>query len=231
MEKNTNSVKANRILYIVIVAVLCITAIVIGITAAMQRGKKTENNPITTTSPAITTKAPAVTTNLPSSSEDEGADTPTTLPSFVAPTEGTVEKEHDLSVLVYSATMDDMRVHCGIDISTGAGADVLATADGTVSKIYTDPMMGYCIEITHAGDAVSVYKNLAQAHAEGISEGVKVKSGQLISYVGDSAMIESADESHLHYELKIKGVSVDPMEYISEDSRLTSLTQGDIYEG
>lgn len=225
MEKNTNSVRANRILYIVIVAVLCITAVVIGITAAMQRGKNPQNKDdgaVTTTSPVVTTIPPS------SSSGDEGADTPSTLPSFVAPTSGTVAKEHDLSVLVYSATMDDLRVHCGIDISAAAGADVIAAADGEVSAIYTDPMMGYCIELTHAGGAVSIYKNLTQNHAEGISEGVKVKQGQLISFVGDSAMIESADESHLHYELKLNDVHVDPMEYISEESRLASLTQGEL---
>lgn len=228
MEKNTNSVKANRILYIVVVAVLCITAVVIGITAAMQRGKNPANDP-DQTSKVTTTLTPAVTTTAPVSS-DEGANNPTTLPSFVAPAEGTVAKEHDLSVLVYSQTMDDLRVHCGIDIATSEGADVLAAADGEISKIYTDPMMGYAIEITHAGGGVSIYKNLTQNHAEGISVGTKVKAGQLISYVGDSAMIESADESHLHYELTVDGKSVDPMDYISEDSKLASLTQSEVYE-
>ena len=224
MEKNTNSLKANRILYIVVVSVLCITAVVIGITAAMQKGKApakdNENTVVTTTTAAPTTTTAPV----------SDTDTPTTLPSFVSPAEGTVAKEHDLSVLVYSATMNDLRVHCGIDISAAAGADVLAAADGEISAIYNDPMMGYSIEITHAGGATSIYKNLTQNHAEGISEGVKVKSGQVISYVGDSAMIESADEPHLHYELKVNGVSVNPMDYISEDSKLASLTQSEVYE-
>ena len=223
MDKNENSVKANRILYIVIVAVLCVTAIVVGITAASQRGKKpNEDTPVTTeppvTSTAPTTTAPPVT------------DAPNTLPSFIAPTSGKVSKEHDLSVLVYSATMDDLRVHCGIDISANAGDDVLAAADGEIIKIYTDPMMGNCIEISHKGDAVSIYKNLSFEHAEGIEVGTKVEKGEVISYIGDSAMIESAEEPHLHYELTVKGVSVDPMDYISSDSKLASLTGAEIYE-
>lgn len=223
MDKNENSVKANRILYIVIVAVLCVTAIVVGITAASQRGKKpNEDTPVTTeppvTSTAPTTTAPPVT------------DAPNTLPSFIAPTSGKVSKEHDLSVLVYSATMDDLRVHCGIDISANAGDDVLAAADGEITKIYTDPMMGNCIEISHKGDAVSIYKNLSFEHAEGIEVGTKVEKGEVISYIGDSAMIESAEEPHLHYELTVKGVSVDPMDYISSDSKLASLTGAEIYE-
>jgi murein DD-endopeptidase MepM/ murein hydrolase activator NlpD len=57
-----------------------------------------------------------------------------------------------------------------------------------------------------------------------------VEKGQIISYIGDTAMIESADEPHLHYELTIKGVHVDPMEYISTESRLTSLTQSEVFE-
>lgn len=223
MDKNENSVKANRILYIVIVAVLCVTAIVVGITAASQRGKKpNEDTPVTTeppvTSTAPTTTAPPVT------------DAPNTLPSFIAPTSGKVSKEHDLSVLVYSATMDDLRVHCGIDISANAGDDVLAAADGEITKIYTDPMMGNCIEISHKGDAVSIYKNLSFEHAEGIEVGTKVEKGEVISYIGDSAMIESAEEPHLHYELTVKGVSVDPLDYISSDSKLASLTGAEIYE-
>ena len=223
MDKNENSVKANRILYIVIVAVLCVTAIVVGITAASQRGKKpNEDTPVTTeppvTSTAPTTTAPPVT------------DAPNTLPSFIAPTSGKVSKEHDLSVLVYSATMDDLRVHCGIDISANAGDDVLAAADGEIIKIYTDPMMGNCIEISHKGDAVSIYKNLSFEHAEGIEVGTKVEKGEVISYIGDSAMIESAEEPHLHYELTVKGVSVDPLDYISSDSKLASLTGSEIYE-
>jgi murein DD-endopeptidase MepM/ murein hydrolase activator NlpD len=126
--------------------------------------------------------------------------------------------------------MDDLRVHCGIDISANSGDDVLCAADGEISKIYSDPLMGSCIEITHSGGAVSIYKNLSEQHAEGIEVGKKVEKGQIISYIGDTAMIESADEPHLHYELTIKGVHVDPMEYISTESRLTSLTQSEVFE-
>ncbi len=222
MEKNENSIRANRILYIVIVAVLCITAIVIGITAAMQKGK-TPNETPNNTDPALTTKAPVTTSPVVTTAPD-------TLPSFVSPAEGTVAKAHDLSVLVYSVTMDDLRVHCGIDVSANLGDDVLCAADGEISKIYNDPLMGSCIEITHSGGAVSIYKNLAEQHAEGIEVGKKVEKGQVISYIGDTAMIESADEPHLHYELTVKGVSVDPMEYISPESKLTSLTQSEVFE-
>lgn len=224
MEKNENTLKANRILYIVIVAVLCITALVIGITAAMQKDKKPSEPPSVTTGPAVTTATPSTTAPPPVT------DSPNTLPSFVAPAAGEVAKGHDLSVLVYSATMDDLRVHAGIDICANIGDDVLAAADGEITKIYTDPMMGCCIEIAHAGDAVSVYKNLSIENADGISVGEKVKKGQVISYIGDTAMIEWADEPHLHYELLIKGVGVDPMDYISEESKLASLTQGEFFE-
>ena len=58
-----------------------------------------------------------------------------------------------------------------------------------------------------------------------------MKQGQLISFVGDSAMIESADESHLHYELKLNDVHVDPMEYISEESRQMIVLPEGVAEG
>ena len=43
----------------------------------------------------------------------------------------------------------------GIDISTLEGADVRAAADGSVAKIWEDPMMGYCVALSHAGECTT----------------------------------------------------------------------------
>ena len=114
--------------------------------------------------------------------------------------------------------MNDYRVHLGIDIQTEKNAPVYAAADGTVSKIWVDTLMGYCIAIKHSGNCVTVYKNLAATLPEGIAEGTSVRSGQLIATVGNSAMVEVADEDHLHFEMTVADLAVDPLKYFDEDT-------------
>ena len=77
---------------------------------------------------------------------------------------------------------------------------------------------------------MTIYRNLSATLPEGIREGATVIAGQVIGAVGDTAMIESADEPHLHCEMTVKGESVDPLDYISEESRNASLTVDGSYE-
>ena len=90
-------------------------------------------------------------------------------------------------------------------------------------------MMGWCIALTHAGDCVTVYKNLAKDMAEGLEVGSTVLQGQLLGQVGDSALLEIAEESHLHMEMTVGGLQVDPLDYFSK-SVLNTLTEDEIYE-
>ena len=137
------------------------------------------------------------------------------LPSFILPVSGALSKKHDSELQVYSTTMNDYRVHLGIDVLAPEGEPVCAVADGTVAQIWEDVRMGQCIAIQHAGDAVSVYKNVSAELPEGIIEGAKVKAGQQIATVGATAMVEIADEPHLHFEVSVGGILEDPLEHFS----------------
>ena len=143
------------------------------------------------------------------------------LPSFALPVSGTLTNKHDPELQVFSPTMQDYRVHLGIDIQTDENAPVYAAADGTVSKIWVDTLMGYCMAIKHSGNCVTIYKNLSATLPQGIAEGVAVRSGQLIASVGNSAMVEIADEAHLHFEMTVADLAVDPLEYFDEESLKT----------
>jgi murein DD-endopeptidase MepM/ murein hydrolase activator NlpD len=112
--------------------------------------------------------------------------------------------------------MADYRVHLGVDMATAPEAPVYAAADGKVEKIWEDSMMGTCVALTHKDETVSIYKNLAKELAEGITAGAAVKQGQQLGIVGDTAVVEMADEPHLHFEVTAKGLSVDPLDYFSE---------------
>ena len=135
---------------------------------------------------------------------------------------GEVVKGHSIDTPVFSDTLQEWRVHTGIDISADEGTEVRAAADGTVTKVYSDPLLGKTVEITHDGGIVSLYSNLASADIA-VKEGDAVKSGALLGYVGDTSLSELADEAHLHFAIKVEGVSVNPLDYISEDSKKASL--------
>lgn len=165
-----------------------------------------------------TQKAPS--TDKPTVDNTPTPSTPVddSLPSFVLPVSGSLLKKHDALNQVYSDTMNDYRVHLGVDIVTEESASVYAAADGKIERIWEDVRMGNCIAIKHGGDCYTIYKNLSETIPEGIAEGVSVRAGQLIATVGESAMIEIAEEPHLHFEMTVNSLAVDPLEYFDEDS-------------
>lgn len=147
--------------------------------------------------------------------EKEDVFAPEALPDFSCPVDGEILKEYSMDVPVFSLTMEDYRTHGGVDIYAAQGAEVLAAAGGTVREVWSDPMMGQCISINHAGGAVTTYKNLSPEMPEGIEKGAAVSAGQVIGTVGDTALEEVAEESHLHFEMSVDGSPVDPAEYIT----------------
>lgn len=215
--KNTKfaeNFKENRAVWITAITLLVALAVVAAVATVAnraRRGEETSSVPVETT-----TKAPETKPSEPPVSDVLGK-----LPTFVLPTSGKVTKSHDAEQQVFSATMNDYRVHLGVDIEAQENAPVYAAADGTVAEVWEDPMMGQCVAVQHSGDAVSIYKNLALEMAEGIEAGTKVTSGQLLGYVGESAMTELADEPHLHFELTVAGLQVDPLEYMDKEAVAT----------
>lgn len=166
--------------------------------------------PVVTTPAAATT--PAVTTTpKPVAAVEEPTDT---LPQFIMPTIGNVAKTFSIDALVFSNTMEDYRTHNGIDICASVGEGVMAAADGIVTEVYEHPLMGNTVVIAHAAGAETVYQNLADEIT--VSVGDTVSSGEVIGAVGESAMIEIAEEPHLHFELMVNSERVDPLDYIAK---------------
>ena len=202
-----------KILYGVTVAILCVTAIVIGIVSAASKKDEVGGGEVL---PPVNEGGENV--------GDEGGEKPEEPKEtvYIAPTVGVVTKSHSVETPVFSNTLGEWRIHTGIDISAAEGTEVRAVADGTVSRVYNHPLHGKTVEITHNGDVVSVYSNLS---SEGITvkEGDNISCGAKIGVIGDTSLTELADESHLHFEMKLKGVSVNPLDYIEEESKAASL--------
>lgn len=184
--------------------------------------------PSASPSPSPTVTPPTVT--VPSASPSPSAvpspsaapsPSPSAVPSqptalvYTWPVKGAVLADFSLETLAYDETMGDWRTHSGIDIAAAAGTTVLATADGTVSELYADDLMGTTVVIDHGNGVFSAYANLQTAPT--VEEGDAVHTGDVIGAVGATAIAESGRPSHLHFEMYEDGIAVDPELYLPEN--------------
>lgn len=98
------------------------------------------------------------------------------------------------------------RPHQGIDFSAAYGAPIRSVGNGTVT--YAARMGGYgnLVEIRHNGGRTTRYAHLS-SFGQHIRVGASVEQGQTIGFVGASGL---ATSPHLHYELRLNGVAVNP---------------------
>ena len=219
------NLKENRAVYITAVVLLVALAVIVAATAVANRSRKPVESDGTDTGAVTETQGATETeTNPP-----DATDVMDRLPVFSLPTSGVLIKSHDASTQVFSNTMKDYRVHLGVDIATEMGAPVVAAADGTVMQVWEDVKMGQCVAVKHGGDACTIYKNLSETIPEAIVEGAEIKAGETLGYVGESAMIEIAEEPHLHFEMTVGGLAVDPLEYFEKDA-VATLAEDKAYE-
>jgi murein DD-endopeptidase MepM/ murein hydrolase activator NlpD len=132
--------------------------------------------------------------------------------AFTIPVAGEISKEFSVDIPIYSLTLDQYIIHSGIDIQAPADTKVLAAAAGTVTKVYNDDKLGITIEIAHGNGLVTKYSNLSTTKM--VEEGDVVEKGQAISGIGNSALFESLESPHLHFEVLKDGVAIDPREFI-----------------
>ena len=79
---------------------------------------------------------------------------------YVLPVSGNVTKIFNDKELQYSATYKDWRLHEGIDIEAPKGSQVVAVADGVVTDVFDDPLMGHTVVIEHGGGIIAYYSGL-----------------------------------------------------------------------
>lgn len=129
-------------------------------------------------------------------------------PSFIMPVEGKIAMDYAMDKLLYSKTLDEWRVHTGIDIEAPRGEAVKAVADGYIKEIKEDPCYGITITLDHENGYKSIYSNLASRSMVSVNQ--KVKAGDAISSVGNTAIFECMDPPHLHYEVYKDDKRIDP---------------------
>jgi len=236
MNNSANAKTQTRVMVVTVALILAFAVVMILLTVSQSRKKPSveDGTGPATSAPAVsgfdTTAAPQprpslkeVETTAPADSESAQATTEElapviapqdVLPEFISPVSGMRMQDHSVDVPVFSVTMNDYRTHTGVDIAAPLGTAVRATADGVIGEVWEDPMMGTCLSVEHSGGARSIYKNLDPELPENVKVGASVKIGETVGAVGESALIEIAQSSHLHYELEIGGASVDPADFM-----------------
>lgn len=133
---------------------------------------------------------------------------------YVAPVKGSLLKGYFANELVYSKTMDDWRLHQGTDIAVPIDTKVYSCEKGVIEDVYIDENFGYTVVIKHNDIVKSYYSNLSSDI--GVLKGNEIQKGELVGTVGDSAMSEILDESHLHFAMKENEEYINPKKYIPE---------------
>jgi len=132
--------------------------------------------------------------------------------AMIWPVDGEITMGYAVETLVYSRTLEHYTTHHGIDIIAEKNTPVRAALDGEVIEVLTDSRLGITITLAHEGNLMTRYSNLLTDAM--VKIGDFVTQGQIISGVGDTAIFESADDPHLHFEVLKDGVNVNPLDYL-----------------
>ena len=128
--------------------------------------------------------------------------------TFLRPIDGETLKEYSMDKVIYSKTLDMWKVHDGIDILSNVGEKVKASEKGIIERIYEDSFYGYSVIIDHQNGIKTIYRNLNSDI--NVKEKQEIKKGEIIGSIGDTAIGESKDEYHLHFEVVKNGEIVNP---------------------
>ena len=106
-----------------------------------------------------------------------------------------------------------MSFHNGIDIAAPVGTDVFASASGKVSETGKDSVLGNYVVIEHSGGFYTIYGHLSKTL---VLFNTDIKTGNVLGKVGNTGY---STGPHLHFEIRKKGESQDPLRYIRGKSR------------
>ena len=111
------------------------------------------------------------------------------------------------------------KMHRGTDFAAPMGTPIMASGDGVIKKAGWCGGGGNCVKIKHNSTYQTVYAHMSK-FARGIKNGVRVKQGQTIGYVGSTG---KSTGPHLHYEVIVNGKKV--------NSQKLKLPSGKILKG
>lgn len=113
----------------------------------------------------------------------------------------------------------DWRLHNGLDLTAASGTPVYSTGDGIVTSAEFRGGYGNVIFINHGYGFETRYAHLSKFK---VSEGQKVKRGELIGLVGSTG---TSTGSHLHYEVLFRDKWINPIHFMYRDLKQASYNE------
>ena len=111
------------------------------------------------------------------------------------------------------------KMHRGTDFAAPMGTPIMASGNGVIKKTGWCGGGGNCVVIKHNSTYQTVYAHMSK-FAQGIRNGIRVKQGQVIGFVGSTG---KSTGPHLHYEVIVNGKKV--------NSQTLKLPSGKILKG
>ena len=162
---------------------------------------------------------PAEAASAPAESSEEtlkpAESSVTSSGAFIMPVSGEILNPFSNGELVKSKTLGEWRTHDGVDIAAKEGTPVKSPNDGKVLDIREDSKWGNTVEIEYGDGIVITFAGMGSDVK--VKKGQEVKLGDVIGSVGNSSLVESAEEPHLHVSIKQDGEWVDPMSILTQN--------------
>jgi murein DD-endopeptidase MepM/ murein hydrolase activator NlpD len=124
---------------------------------------------------------------------------------IIRPAEGVISSRFGYRVSPFTGVRE---FHNGLDIANRRNTEIIATADGRISFVGQSRGFGRLVVIDHGHGLTTRYAHLEEVV---IKHGEPVKRGETIAYMGNSGR---STGTHLHYEVRLNGVPVNPQKYI-----------------
>jgi murein DD-endopeptidase MepM/ murein hydrolase activator NlpD len=125
----------------------------------------------------------------------------------ILPTEGRITSRFGYRKSPFSGRSE---LHKGLDIANRKGTHIMATANGVVIFAGVRGLFGRIVTIDHGHGIITHYAHLNKILKK---EGDHVKRGEIIATMGNSGR---STGPHVHYEVRLNGIPVNPVKYISK---------------
>lgn len=169
------------------------------------------NVPDTRQDATLIVPATEITTQSATERVTEETSAPDIAPtSYILPLGTDIGNDYSMGVPVYNSVMGDWRTHDGVDFNGNYGDGVKSIADGKITSIEDDAVMGSVIIINHGGGVEASYYGVTPS--DSIVKGKSVKQGDKIGTIGTIPGEADADYPHIHLEIRVNGEVCDPLE-------------------
>ena len=118
------------------------------------------------------------------------------------------------------------KMHRGTDFAAPMGTPIMASGSGIITRARWCGGGGNCVKIKHNSTYETIYAHM-KSFARGIKEGLRVKQGQIIGYVGSTG---KSTGPHLHYEVIENGKKINSQKLKLPSGKILKNKERKIFE-